>query len=256
MTVLLDLAYLLGLLVLSPWILSCVLTGRQERRTLWHRLTGATILRGGSRPCAWFHGVSVGEIHLLRQVVACFRRRHPEWECVVSTTTDTGLAEARKHFSDLAVFSWPFDFSWAVRRAFRRIRPNLVVLAESELWPGFLTTARRQGVPVAVINARMSPRSFARYARLGFLARWLLRQVSLFTVQTEEYAAHLRRLGVSVDRSPVTGSVKYDGVSSDRDNPRTAQLRNSSASDRAIWSGSPAAPSRRKKKSPWPSFAV
>src|SRR5689334_12047564 len=107
MTAVLDLAYLIALLLFSPWLVG------KRRRGLWRKLSGAAVARPRGAPCAWFHGVSVGEIHLLRQVVAAFRRRHPDWQCVVSTTTDTGFDEARRHFADLPVFFWPFDFSWA-----------------------------------------------------------------------------------------------------------------------------------------------
>jgi 3-deoxy-D-manno-octulosonic-acid transferase len=225
MTVLLDLAYLLALLVFSPWLIFKALRTGKYRRGVWRKLTGATVVRHDDAPCVWFHGVSVGEVHLLRQVVAAFRRRHPDWQCVVSTTTDTGFDEARKHFPELPVFFWPLDFSWAVRRALHRVRPSLVVLAECELWPNFLLAARHQGVPVAVINARMSPRSFGRYRRLGALARRLLTRVDLFAAQTAEYATHLRRLGAPAERVHVSGSVKYDGTSGDRGNPRTQELR-------------------------------
>jgi 3-deoxy-D-manno-octulosonic-acid transferase len=225
MPFILDALYLALLVVLSPLLAYKALTTGKYRRGLWRKFTGAATKRRDDMPCAWFHGVSVGEIHLLRQVVAAFRRRRPDWECVVSTTTDTGFDEARKHFPDLPVFFWPFDFSWAVRRALWRVRPSLVVLAECELWPNFLRAARVQGVPVAVINARMSPRTFARYRRLGGLARRLLAKVDLFAAQTEDYAEHLRLLGAPAERVRVTGSVKYDGTSADRDNPKTQQLR-------------------------------
>jgi 3-deoxy-D-manno-octulosonic-acid transferase len=157
--------------------------------------------------------------------VAGFRRRHPDWECLVSTTTDTGFDEARRWFPDLAVFFWPFDFSWAVRRALRRVDPDVVVLAEGELWPNFLAAAQRRGVPVAVINGRMSPRSLRRYKRLRFLAQGLWRRIGLFAVQTDEYAAAFRALGAPPGLVHVTGSVKYDGIEMDRHNPRTQELR-------------------------------
>src|SRR5262249_31632136 len=157
----------------SPWLLYRALT-RKRLRGLWPKLSGGAFLRAGDAPCAWFHGVSVGEVHLLRQVIAAFRTRHPGWQGVVSTTTDTGFEGARQRFPDLAVFFWPLDFTWAVRRALRRVRPDLVVLAEGELWPNFLAAAKRWGVPVAVINGRMSPRSLRRYRRLGPLARGVL----------------------------------------------------------------------------------
>jgi 3-deoxy-D-manno-octulosonic-acid transferase len=125
----------------------------------------------------------------------------------------------------LTVIHFPFDFSWAVARTLRSVRPALVVLAESELWPNFLTAARRQGVPVALINGRMSPRTFARYRRLGPLARWLFGRLDLLAMQTAEYAEAVRDLGVPAERVRVTGSVKFDGTTADRHNPRTEELR-------------------------------
>jgi 3-deoxy-D-manno-octulosonic-acid transferase len=142
---------------------------------------------------------------------------------VISTTTDTGYAEAAKHFADLTVFYWPFDFSWAVRRALREVQPSLVVLAEGELWPNFLFEAKRMGVPVAVINGRMSPRSERNYRRFGPLTRKIMRCVTAFAAQTEEYAANYRALGA--ERVCVTGSVKYDGVETNCDNLKTRELR-------------------------------
>src|SRR5436190_22229446 len=106
MPYLLNALYLVALLALSPWLLYKALTTGKYRRGLWRKLTGRAWLRTGDAPCAWFHGVSVGEIHLLRQVVAHFRRRHPGWDCVVSTTTDTGFDEAVRRFPDLPVFFW------------------------------------------------------------------------------------------------------------------------------------------------------
>jgi len=228
MPLLLNLLYLTVLFILAPWFVYKALTTGKYRRGLWDKLTGNSPchpVTASPRHVCWFHGVSVGEIHLLRQVIADFRRRHPDWQCVVSTTTDTGFDEARKHFPDLAVFFWPLDFSWAVRRAVRRVRPSLVVLAEGQIWPNFLAAARAQQVPVAVVNARMSPSSFARYRRLGPLSRRLLAGVDLFATQSPDYAAHLQQLGVPPDRIHVTGSVKYDGTNADRGNPRTKDLR-------------------------------
>lgn len=199
------------------------------KRKRWHslraKLTGAIAVPTADGPRVWFHGVSVGEIHLLRVVLARLRQRRPDCGAVVSSTTDTGLDEARKSFPDLPVVAWPLDFSWAVRRAIREIRPDVIVLGESELWPGMLGAAQAADVPVVVINGRLSPKSFRTYSRVGPLARTLLSRVSRFAVQSADYAANLRSLGVPAERVVVTGSVKYDGVECDRDNPATAQLR-------------------------------
>ncbi len=115
---LVNCVYLVVLFALSPWLVYRAIRTGRYRRGLPAKLFGLrSSLEFGA---VWFHGVSVGEIHLLRQVVAVFRRRYPELPCVVSTTTDTGLDEARKCFPDLLVFPFPFDFSWAVRRTLAR----------------------------------------------------------------------------------------------------------------------------------------
>src|SRR5262245_40624122 len=117
MSYLLNGLYALAVLVLFPWLLVRSLVTGRYRRGMAEKLFGVTrtSLAGQLPPggrVAWFHGVSVGEVHLLGVVVAAFRRRHPDWQCVVSSSTDTGLAEARKRFPDLPVVPWPFDFSW------------------------------------------------------------------------------------------------------------------------------------------------
>src|SRR5438552_17587250 len=135
-----NILYLLTLVILSPWLCYKALTAGKYRG-LSARLLGRVahpLLKDDGRPVAWFHGVSVGEVHLLRSLVARFRERFPRWRCVISTTTDTGHDEARKCFPDLAVIDWPFDFTWAVGTALRRVRPTLIVLAEGEIWPNFV----------------------------------------------------------------------------------------------------------------------
>jgi 3-deoxy-D-manno-octulosonic-acid transferase len=221
---LLDAVYLLALLLLSPWLAYRAWKTGRYRRGLRDKFLGLRQPLPVRHP-VWFHGVSVGEIHLLRQVVAGFRTRYPGRPVVISTTTDTGLDEARKCFPDLEVFPFPLDFSWAARRTLRQVDPALVVLAESEIWPNFLIAAGKQRVPLAVINGRMSPRSYRRYRWVRVLARWLLRHLDLVAVQTEEYAANLRALGAPVEHVRVTGSVKFDGVLTDPHNPRTRELR-------------------------------
>ncbi len=226
MPYLLNCFYLFALVMLSPWLLYKAFTTGKYRQRLGERLLGTTpLLPPPTRPRLWFHGVSVGEIHLLRQLLAAVRTRHPEWECVVSTTTDTGYEEACKLFPDLKVFAFPLDFSWAVNSAFATLTPDLVILAECELWPNFLLAARRKKIPVVVINARMSPRSAQRYEKLRGLSQRLFATLTLLAVQDADYAALFHRLGVARERLHVTGSIKYDGAQSDRHNPRTAELR-------------------------------
>jgi 3-deoxy-D-manno-octulosonic-acid transferase len=225
MRYILNAAYLALLLALSPFLIYKAITTGKYRRGLLCKFLGLVPERKLHSPSAWFHGVSVGEIHLLRQVVARFRERFPDWQCVISTTTDTGMEEAQKAFPDLCVFYWPLDLSWAVCRALKRIRPTLVILAEGEIWPNFILAASARAVPIAVINGRMSPRTRKHYQRLALFLRPILSRINLFCVQTNEYADAYRTLGVDDHRIHVTGSVKFDGVAADRQNPRTLGFR-------------------------------
>jgi 3-deoxy-D-manno-octulosonic-acid transferase len=221
----LNFCYLLLLLAISPWLLYKMLRTGKYRRGMWCKLTGLTPIRASDRPCVWFHAVSVGEVLLLRQVVARFRARHLDHECVISTTTNTGYAVAVEKFPDLTIFYWPLDFTWAVKRALRRIRPSLVVLAELELWPNFILAADRYGIPLSVINGRMTERSFRGYMRLRWALAGIVNLIKTLAVQTDIYRARFAALGVEEQRIHVTGSVKYDGVNTDRLNPKTYELR-------------------------------
>ncbi len=224
MPYLLNLLYLALLLFASPGLTYKALTTGKYRKGMWRKFWGLTPIRLGARPCAWFHAVSVGEVLLLRQVIARFRQRHPDWECVLSTTTNTGFDVAQANYPDLTIFYWPLDFTWAVRRALRRIRPDLVVLAELELWPNFIAMAKKQRSQVAVINGRISLRSFRGYGKIRPFMSHMLSRLDLLAVQGDAYANGLLQLGAPRDRIKVTGSVKYDGVPGDRGNLKTQEL--------------------------------
>jgi 3-deoxy-D-manno-octulosonic-acid transferase len=224
---LLNALYLLALSLLSPWLLwRRVRTGRYRSGVAAKLLGRVTVENPQHKPVAWFHGVSVGEIHLLSTVVAAFRKRHPDWLVVVSSTTDTGVTEARNRFADLPVIPWPFDFTWAVRRAMAAVNPTLLVLAEGELWPNAVRAAKGHGAQVVVINARMSPRSFRRSRRLaGLLKSFVYQYVDCFAVQSDDYAERFRQLGVEPGKIVVTGSVKYDGAIGERNTTKTSELK-------------------------------
>ena len=224
---LLDLLYLGAFVLLSPWLAWRAATTGRYRRGLAGKLLGHIHIPNPTRQSvAWFHAVSVGEVYLLGTLVPAFRTRHPDWQVAVTSTTDTGLAEARKRFPDLPVVEWPFDFSWAVGAALEAVGPSIVILAESELWPNFLLAATRRNVPVVVVNARMSPRSYRRLRWVAALARkFLFQRVTRFAAQEPEYTDRFRQLGVPADRLATTGSIKYDGATGERDTPKTESLR-------------------------------
>lgn len=225
MSILFDIAYLLLLILVSPVLLfRAVRTGKY--RTGWkQRLFGAVPCRNNSRPCIWFHAVSVGEVNLLPPLVQSLRAAYPDWEVVISTTTRTGMEVARKRFPDLVAFYSPLDFSWAVARAFRRIRPSVLVLTELEIWPNLIRAAKARGIRLAIINGRLGDKSFAGYRRGRFLFRPIFAAFDLVAVQDAEGKRRFARLGAAASAVHVTGSMKYDGAQTDRNNPATARLR-------------------------------
>jgi 3-deoxy-D-manno-octulosonic-acid transferase len=208
---LLDIAYLCALVAASPfWLYRMIRYGRY-REDIAQRF-GAVPRRPTGRPAVWIHGVSLGEINAARALVQELQSRLPRYEVVISSTTETGMAAAKRLFgAEYLLFRWPLDFSLAVRRAIRRIRPDLVVLMEGEVWPNFLIACNEAQIPVAVVNARMSAdKGYPGYRRLGPLAALLFNRVSAYGVQDESYARRYRDLGVDPDRLNVTGMMKFD----------------------------------------------
>jgi len=204
MPFLLDLIYLLVALVTAPWWM------RKQRGGWRERFGRIEPLPGKTRPRALIHAVSVGEVNLVRLLVD---RLRDDFDVVVSTTTDTGLARARdlyENVENVHVRRYPLDASWAVRRFLDRTQPDVVALAELELWPNFLSACTRRGIPVTIVNGRLSERSFGRY-RLArpILGRWFKRLAHV-AVQDETYASRFKQVGAPADRITVTGSMKWD----------------------------------------------
>ncbi|MFN7946377.1 MAG: 3-deoxy-D-manno-octulosonic acid transferase [Blastocatellia bacterium] len=164
-----------------------------------------------ARPAIWLHAVSVGETLAARPLIAALRARFPEYRLIVSTTTATGQAVARSRITEADGFCYfPFDWRFSVRRALNVIRPQAVVLMESELWPNFLHECEQRSVPVIVANGRISDRSFVRAQKFGFLVRRMYAQVSHFAMQSEADAQRAIALGAPVKRVSVSGNIKYD----------------------------------------------
>ncbi len=168
--------------------------------------------------------MSVGEVNLIAPVISKLRERCPDHRIVISSTSRTGFELAHRKFPTDIVTYAPLDFSWATREAVRRIRPELLVLAELELWPNLIDAAKRAGARVAIVNGRLSEKSYAGYRRIRPLIRSTFRQIDGLTVQNTEYAARFEALGVVATRMEVTGNVKFDGAECDRHNPATARL--------------------------------
>ena len=225
MAYLLNLLYLLLILLALPWLVYQSIRKGKYREGFAAKFLGRVPRRESRKPCLWLHAVSVGEVNLVAPLLRMIEHERPDWECVLSTTTMTGMAVAKRKYPSLLVFYCPLDFTWAVRAAMRRIRPDVLVLAELELWPNLIRAAKQSGARVAVINGRLSEHSFRGYRRIRPLVAWLLAQVDLIAVQDEVYAERFRQLGARPETVAVTGSLKYDGAQTDRNNPATERLR-------------------------------
>ncbi len=220
----LNAVYLLLILASLPWFLWAAWRKGKYREGYAEKFLGRVPERTSDAPCVWLHAVSVGEVNLLDPLLLAIARRRPDAECVISTTTHTGINLARKKYPEHTVFYCPLDFTWAAAEAMRRIRPDVLMLAELELWPNLVAAARRRGARVAVVNGRLSESSFRGYRRIRPLLRRVLECIDLVAVQDGTYAERFLALGARRETVHVTGSMKYDGAQTDRNNPATRRL--------------------------------
>ena len=215
--------FVLAFLLYSPFLLWRALFDKRPRPSLKERM-GFVKRRTSDRPVVWIHGVSVGEVKAASNFIAQLRRLRPDLDLLVSATTPNGHIVARQEYPDLPVVFYPLDFANFPGRALDRIRPRCVLLMELEIWPNFLQAARKRDIPVAVINGRISERTFKGYR----LARGLLPQLDLITkycVQDRAYQKRLLDLGVDPTRVFVTGNMKYDSVVMPKLDEAAAELR-------------------------------
>ncbi len=235
MLILYSLALVLVLVVGAPWWLFRMATSGKYREGLTERLGIVPQRIYGSLSATnivWIHAVSVGEVLAASRLIEELdsklaesggRRRTDQLRVMISTTTKTGQALARDRFGAERVFYFPLDLGWAVRAWLRALRPRLLVLVETEFWPRMLSECRRAKIPVAVVNARISDRSWPRYRALGWFWRPLLGKLAVVLAQTELDATRLRELGAN--NVQVAGSLKYD-VRVTGESELTAMLRN------------------------------
>ena len=205
MYVLYTAALAVGLVLTFPYYL---IRFRKYMPTIKERLGFVAPEAGDS--AIWIHAVSVGEVKAIDSLIAGMRRAFPQSRLVVSTTTPTGRALALERGDVDRVIYFPLDLPGTVRRSLDRIRPVLVVVAETEIWPNFLRRCSRQGVPVFMVNGRISDKSYRRY-KLG--SRWLRRVLDGYRIlgmQSNLDADRMRRLGAPRDRTVVFGNLKYD----------------------------------------------
>ncbi len=210
MRVLIDSAYLLAAVAISPVVVYRMLRHKRYR-TGWDQRLGRITRRRPERKSIWLHAVSVGEVNATKTLVKELENRFGDFEIVISTTTDTGFARANALYAEThTVIYFPFDLSWIMRRAFSNINPAICLLMELEAWPNLIRIAHRLNVPVVVVNGRITERSFARYRKIEPISKRIFQEVSLVLAQTEEYAQRFAEIGVPHQRIIVTSSLKYD----------------------------------------------
>ena len=210
-----NLAFPLVLIVLLPAFFFRMLKRGKYRHKFGQRLAlysprvRRKLARGG---WTWIHAVSVGEVLIALKLIGEMRRRDPTLRVVLSTTTSTGFSLADKERSDwLEPIYNPLDFLWVARHAVRVIRPRRLILVEAEIWPNLTAEARRSGASLALVNARLSVRSEARYRRFRPFIAGLFNQLDLLCVQDPADAERWEALGVDRKKIECPGSIKFDG---------------------------------------------
>ena len=236
MHLLYSVALALGFVIGLPWFLWKGRGSGKYLRTFRERMGRLPVYLNldGDRSI-WIHAVSVGEVLAARPLVPALRERFPGHRIFLSTTTLTGNEVARKSLRGLdGVFFAPFDFPHAVRRALDVVNPSLLLLVETELWPNLIHEASRRGARVALVNGRISPRSFPRYRRLRRLLARMLSEIDLFLMQGEVHAERIRAMAAPPERVHVTGNLKFDAVGAGRPPERLVRLLHG-LSPRPLW---------------------
>jgi 3-deoxy-D-manno-octulosonic-acid transferase len=204
----------LTLLAGSPYFLYQALRHRKYVGSLRQRFGLLPLsLNVDAEPSIWLHAVSVGEVLAVRPLAAALRAQYPALRVIVSTTTVAGQQVARRTIQDAdAVFYYPFDFAWIVRRVLDVVNPRVFVTVENEIWPRMLRECARRGVRTAIVNGRISARSFPRYRLARPFFTRVLADVGLFCMQGEESAQRIVAMGADASRVVVTGSLKFDAA--------------------------------------------
>ncbi len=249
---------LLATLVLGApyWLVRMATSGRYRAGLAGRlgRVPAGLRAAASGREVVWVHAVSVGEVLAATRLVAELKSRLGDgWVVVVSTTTETGQRLAQKKLAASTVFYLPLDFAFTVQRYLRVLRPKMLVLMESELWPRLITECAKDGVPVVVANARISDRSFPRYMRLRRLWKPFLEEISLYLSQSAESAERFVSIGAPKDRVQVTGNLKYD-VRESGANAMTKRVGSLLGQTRLIVAGSTLAGEEELLLASWPAI--
>ena len=203
-----------GFLLVLPYFLYQALRYKKYVGSLSQRLGRLPIaMNVDGEASIWIHAVSVGEALTARAIVADLKSRYPRLRLFLSTTTIAGYQVARRSLQPVdAVFYFPFDWTFIVRRTLDIVKPRLFVMMETEIWPNVLRECAARGVKTVVVNGRLSARSYSRYRLIWPFFKRVLQDVDRFCMQSEESARRLMALGADPARISVTGSLKFDSL--------------------------------------------
>jgi 3-deoxy-D-manno-octulosonic-acid transferase len=207
-----DTLYTFAFILYVPILIYQSIVHKKVRRG-WDQRFGHIPCRPSTKRRIWIHAVSLGEINATRTLTDQIRQRFPEFEIVISTSTETGYAAALRHYPDNTVFRYPLDFSWVVRGVLNRVRPSAIILMELEVWPNLIELASVGRIPVGIANGRVTQeKSMRRYNKplIRGVARKMFSRIAWVGAQDETYAARFRELGVPPERVNVSGNLKYD----------------------------------------------
>ncbi|HMF57132.1 MAG TPA: 3-deoxy-D-manno-octulosonic acid transferase [Pyrinomonadaceae bacterium] len=218
--------YTVGVLLLLPVAAYKALRHGKYVAGLGERLGRLPEIDASGRPVIWVHCVSVGEAQAARPLVKALSEKYPRHALVVSTITLTGQRMARELFGQTAtnIIYFPFDWAWTVKRALRRVNPSTVLIMETELWPRFLLECRKRGVPVGLVNGRISSKSFHRYQRIRSFIKRIVNNLDIALMQTGADAEHMLALGLTPERVVVSGNMKFDVGASASEEKIAAEL--------------------------------
>ena len=216
-----------GFVLLLPRFVWDALRHGKYAAGFWERAGGVPSVDAVGKPVIWLHCVSVGEAQAARPLARAILEEFQSHALVVSTTTLTGQRVAREAFAGIArqVFYFPFDWAWSARRALGRVDPSAVLVMETELWPRFIRECRARGVPVALVNGRISEKSFGRYRLIKFFISVVVNDLRLAIMQSGADAERMRSLGMCAERVKVAGNVKFDLEAETTRQPLTEELR-------------------------------
>ena len=218
-----------------PYLLWRCLRGATYLQDLSERFGGVSFPHGEPEGCLWFHAASVGEVQGLQPIITALHERFPSRPVVLSTFTPAGKALAQKAVPQAErLFLLPFDLPWIVRKMVRRLRPSALIVQETELWPNLFRELGRLRVPIVLVNGRLSPRSFRRYARVRPFMRRVLGNVSLILAQSDSSAQRFQRLGVPAHKVQTVGNTNIDRALSQAEEPMPPHPVASLLTDRRV----------------------